>query len=164
MLSNPFNDPGEFRAFVSSNRSAFQAGGPAVACASALGGRLIQAGMAAYDPNAYERAMGGAGPAHLAPDVARSINSGSLDMSGMGHELSWLARVFPDVARGSLESFLSSGTDTRLQLRSVMALMQQMATISPDFAQNLAFARAVVGHFSPLAEEQVLMLARMLPR
>jgi len=162
-LSNPFNDPNEFATFVASNRAAFQTSGAAVTCAAALGTRLAQAGMAAYDPNAYERAMG-AGPAELAPNVAQSINSGALDMFAMGQELSWLATIFPEVARGSLRSFLSSGTDTRVQLRNAMEMMNQLASMNRDFAQNLGFARAIAGFYSPMADEQILMLARMMPR
>src|SRR2546426_287621 len=72
--------------FVQTNPAVFRAGGPAVRCATALGARLTLAAATAYDPGAYERAMG-VGPAELAPDVAQSINSGAVDLFSMGQEL-----------------------------------------------------------------------------
>jgi TPR repeat protein len=162
-LSNPFNRPEEFESYVADNRSAFEESGPAVMCAAALGAHLVQSGLNAYDPTAYERAMG-SGPAEFAPDVARSINSGSVDLLAMGQELSWLATIFPDVANGRLQSFLSGGTHMRVQLRSAMAAIQELASVNQEFAQNLEFGRAIAGAYSPIADQQVLMLARMMPR
>jgi hypothetical protein len=161
-LSNPFNPVDDLVAFVRQNRSAFQRGNGPISCGAALGPRLVRAGIGAYDPGAYEKAMG-AGPAEHAPEVARSINSGAVELFSMGQELSWLVEVLPDAANENWQPFLTTGTETRQMLRDAMGLLQDLATI-PDFAESLGFARGISQLFAPIAEEQILMLARMMPR
>jgi hypothetical protein len=159
LLSNPFNPVDELVAFVRQNRSAFQRGSGPISCGAALGPHLVRAGIGAYDPAAYERAMG-AGPAEHAPEVARSINSGAVELFSMGQELSWLVEVLPAAADENWQPLLTTGTETRRMSRQAMAMLQGL----PDLAESLGFAREILQQFAPIAEEQILMLARMMPR
>jgi len=156
-LSNPISEE-NLQSYVSENRSYFAKDGAVVRCAEALGKRLVFSGVNAYDPKAYERAMG-AGPAEFAPDVATSINSGAVNLVVMGLELQWLARVLPSAARGDWELYNTTGTQTRLQIRQVLPMYQTLLSQDPQMAQMV---REIMKDFEPMAEEQILMLARML--
>lgn len=100
-LTNPLNE-GDVRAYLSDNHSSCGENGEVVQLAKELGTALRAAGVASYDPGAEERAHRIAAdtgaPSELAPEVARSLNSGSLELWQLGNELLWLAEVLPPAA------------------------------------------------------------------
>ena len=161
-LSNPMTEHDGFQQFVTRNRAVLSAGSPAIQCGRVLGAHLAQRGINAYDADAYRRAMG-KGPDELAPDVARSFNSGAVDVFAMGRELVWLAEVLPAAAVGDFGPYVTAGTETRAMLRQVLALAGSYAAI-PEFAQMLGMTKSLVPLFEPISEGQILMLAQMLPR
>ncbi len=156
-LSNP-GSGGNIGAHIAQNRSYFVEGGAAIRCAEALGTRLVYAGIKAYDPKAYERAMG-VGPAVHAGAVADSINSGSASLWALGQELLWLGKVLPSAARGDWRPYRTTGTSSRQQIRQILPIYQQLMSMDPAMAQMV---QGIMRQFQPIVEEQILMLARML--
>jgi hypothetical protein len=162
-LSNPMLPDDEFRAFVAGNRSALTSSSPAIQCGQVLGAHIALRGIGAYDTDAYRRAMG-SGPAELAPDVARSINSGAVDLFVMGQEIAWLAGVLPAAAEGNFGPYATTGTETRVMMRQALALVGPLVTMDGEFAQMLGMTKSLLGQFEAISEQQILMLAQMLPR
>jgi hypothetical protein len=160
VLASPLGDGNELANYVRANHALFTHGGAAIRCASVLGPRLVRGGINAYDPKAYERAMG-VGPSQFAPQVADSINSGAVDLYMMGAELQWLAQVLPAMANGNYQPFLTTGTYMRQQMRQILPIMQMMLAMDPGAAQIL---NSVNAQFAPIAEEQIFMLAMMAGR
>ena len=155
--SNP-TFQGDIVAHIAQNRLYFVEDGAAIRCAEALGKRLVYTGVKAYDPTAYERAMG-VGPAEHAGAVADSINSRPADLVAMGQELLWLAKVLPSAARGDWGPYETTGTPMRQQIRQVLPIYQQLMSMDPAMAQ---IVQGMMQQFEPVAEQQILMLARML--
>jgi hypothetical protein len=142
----------------------FSAAQGVVQCANALGQFLVIRGLSAYDPKAYDRAMAvaPAGAEHLAPEVAQSLNSGSVDLVQMGQELIWLSQVLPQMAKGDFTDFNESGTMARQMFRQALPQLKLMFAMD---RQAAGIFRSVMssysGVFSQLAREQVLMMARI---
>ena len=157
MLSSPFSS-GNILGYITQNREHFVQGGNAIRCARALGSQLVTAGINAYDPKAYEKAMG-VGPAEFAPKVAESINSGATDLMLMGQELHWLAQVLPPAIRGNYVPYNTTGTPTRQQIRQVLPIFNVLCQTDPAMCQMV---RGIMQQFEPIIEEQIVMLAMML--
>jgi len=154
----PSQKPETFINIVSSNQNILQENSPTVLCANLLGNRLVNLGIKAYDPDAYESAMG-VGPGEFAKDVADSINSGAVDLYRMGMELIWLSQVIPQTANGNSTPFLTTGTPWRLQIKQVWPIYQQMMQLDPSMIPLMNQYLNMIG---PMTEEQVFMLAMMV--
>jgi hypothetical protein len=129
------NNGEPLRAFVGQFRAEFAEGGAVARCASLAGRRLVGAGIATYDRNAYDRIISSAPPeiAHLSQDVADRINSPSTDMFELGQELEWLGQVLPAVARDDLGPFTNTGyplrNNKREQLAAIWPSLQAMCSL-----------------------------------
>jgi hypothetical protein len=142
----------------------FSANGVVVQCAKALGEFMIARGISAYDPKAYDRAMAvaPAGAGQLAPDVARSFNSGSVDAIAMGQELVWLSQVLPQVAKGDLTAFNNSGTQARQTVRQALPMLKLMLANDPQMTRTVKTVLSSYSNtFSQISRDQVLMMARI---
>jgi hypothetical protein len=159
-LTNPM-DERDFRPFLSQNRSYFVENGEAVRLAKELGLTLIAAGVKSYDPGAEERAYRIAGstgvPPEFAPGVARSLNSGSLELWSLGNELLWLSEVLPPATEGDLGPYQTTGTLARQQIRQVLPLLKVILKSDPAMAE---LYRSVMRQYGPLAEEYITSVAR----
>lgn len=158
MLAIPLYPFANFKSTVNQNTNILTANSPTVRCARRLGNRLVTAGINAYDPKAYERAMG-VGPAQFAGDVAQSIQSGSVDLYMMGKELIWLSKILPPAAAGNYGPFLNTGTLWRQQIRQTIPIINMLLQIEPGTAQIMKDALTMV---APITERQIIMLAMML--
>ena len=158
VLATPISSPEALFDYVQENREYFVKNGPAIRLARALGNRLIREGVGAYDPNAFERAMG-VGPAEFAPDVARSLNEGAYQALAMGQELCWLADVLPAVAVGDYGPYQTTGTLARQAVRqSLPYIYGMMEMLDPEIAQ---LYEETMNLYMPLAEDYIFMLAMM---
>ena len=158
-LSQPLST-GNLEYYLRSNRQAFQESGRAIKCAKKLGTFLQTNGLRTFDSHAYERVMEIAPPelAGSARETAQSLQSGSLDAYTIGKELLWLSQVLPAATQGNYEPFNNTGTYLRQQMR------QYMRIVGPILREN----QGLINHLNktlinPLIEEQITMLALMLP-
>jgi hypothetical protein len=137
------NDGEQLRRFVTTHRSSFEQGGPAIQCASAAGPRLALRGIQMYDRSAYDQVMSSAPAeiAHLSQGVADRINSQATNMFELGQELTWLSQVLPSVASGDLSSFFNTGYPIRnykrQQLAQAWPMLQQMCAMGNDCREIL---------------------------
>ncbi|MEW8252582.1 MAG: hypothetical protein AB2740_20275 [Candidatus Thiodiazotropha sp.] len=148
-------EPDEFIRTAQANSSALTSDSNIVRCAAILGPRLVNLGINAYDPKAYERAMG-AGPAELAPRVADSLNSTSFEYYRIGNEIAWLARVLPLFATGRTEPYAES--TLRMQQWQMLQQYRQIEQLTGQTGY-LELMRKMM---DPIIREQIFMLAMMV--
>lgn len=144
--------------WINNNAHLMTQDSPTMVCARKLGNALTSSGLrnfnqADYD-DSYGRVLELGGNIDHARDVADSMMSGSVDAYMTGQELLWLARVIPSAAAGNWEPFYTTGTQSRLQFRQVIPIIQQ-AGLGYDLGQLAPF----VGQFGPMVEEQMVMAA-----
>ncbi|MDH5759548.1 MAG: hypothetical protein OEZ65_08155 [Gemmatimonadota bacterium] len=148
--------------YVEEHAKSLDGEGVVVTCGMALGRALRERGRAAFDVHARERAtsMWQPGMSTEVPgDVASSINSAAVDLALMGEELQWLMGVLPQAARGNWQPYLATGTYSRRQTRQIMATMAALMAVDPEMASVMAGAPEEIARYSPLLEEQIVMLA-----
>ncbi len=160
---NPIKElsqPEELTAFVQKNSKLLTAGGPTVRCVRLVGNRLMQHGLAAHlqtDRNrAYESALNMGADMDQARQVSNSIHSGGVDAIAIGQELVWLADVVPAAASGNWELFVNTGTQSRLSVRQIWPLYQQMRVMDPSMGTILEQS---MNQMQPWVEYQVAVLA-----
>lgn len=159
VLAQPLST-GNLDSFLQNNRQMFQENGSAIQCAKRLGEYLRSNGLRSYDTHAYERVVEIAPPelVEKAPQVAQSINAGSIDAINIGNELLWLSEVLPSATRGNYSPFNNTGTLLRQQIR------QYMGIIGPILQENRSLIDLMNNSLiNPLLEDQIMMLALMLP-
>jgi hypothetical protein len=155
--------PERIDSFVGRNGSFFRSGGPSIRCAKQLSARLFEAGTKAYDPDAYAARMGG-GPDELKPDVARSINSGAVQLVQIASELRWLSDVLPPMAEGNSQPYWTTcqGSPGRCEARNYVLKIFDMLAQDPDQAFSVQLTREQFMQAASTTEEAMVMLAMML--
>lgn len=150
---------GAFQSFVQTNSSMLQPNGPTMTCARQLGQALQYQGLKSYSQRDYDDAYGSVlaqgGTIDMAQDVAGSMQSGALDAWMTGKELVWLSEVIPSAAAGNWQPYMATGTESRKQLRQVIAIYSQM----PDMQAILRDMQPLLASFQPIVEEQMVMAA-----
>ena len=129
-------------------------------CARVLGQILIQLGVNAYNPNAFNDVMGrfgGTQVAELTPRVIQSINEDAVKMVTLGQELLWLSQVLPEAAQGNWKPYVSTGTIFRQRIRQEMVMVNRMALFDPAFADILIRVAAAAGN--QFVSQQIVVLA-----
>lgn len=146
-----------FQSFVQENASLLQTNGPTMTCARQLGQALQYQGLKSYSQQDYNDAYGSVlakgGTIEMANDVAGSMQSGALDAWMTGKELVWLSQVIPSAAAGNWQPYLTTGTESRNQLRQVIQIYRAM----PDMRQMLKEMQPLLASFQPIVEEQMVM-------
>ena len=168
LQSNPLVEMDQARwnnytSWISSNAQLLTANGPTMSCARELGNALVYQGLQSFGQADYEGSYGRVlemgGTIEQAQDVAGSMRSGALDAFMTGKELIWLAEVIPQAAQGNWQPFLNTGTESRLQFRQVIPLLQQ-AGLGADLGQ----IAPLIDQFGPMVEEQMVMAACLFRR
>lgn len=144
--------------WINNNANLLTQDGPTMVCARKLGNAFTSYGLRNFNQadynDSYGRVLEMGGNIDQAQGVADSMMSGALDAYMTGQELLWLARVIPSAAVGNWNPFLTTGTQSRLQFRQVIPIIQQ-AGLSYDLGQLAPF----IDQFGPMVEEQMVMAA-----
>lgn len=146
-----------FQGFIQGNSSLLQSNGPTMTCARELGQALQYQGLSSYSQSDYNDAYGSVlaqgGTIDMAQDVAGGMQSGALDAWMTGQELVWLSQVIPSASNGNWQPYLTTGTESRNQVRQVMVLLQSM----PDMQSMLQEVQHLLLSYQPIVEEQMVM-------
>lgn len=165
-LDNPLATK-EMEAFVSANQSFFVANGSAIQAMRLLGGKLTQAGINAFDPQALARASQVGGPPEMVGQVARKLNSGATDIFCMGQELAWLAEVLPYAVQGDWRPYLQTRPICRgLTHIEAITRLEQLRKLA-DMSGNSDIVRQsllAVEAAMPLTEQEMFLAAIMYGR
>ncbi|MCB2204468.1 hypothetical protein KQI65_06935 [bacterium] len=161
-LSNPLRDVQELQQYVFQYQIELRRDGGVVQCARELGEQLVKRGVESFHKDDYDRAYKQAialgGSMEQVHNVAGSIHEGDVDLLLLGKELIWLADVLPHAAMGNWEPYANTGTVARQQVRHVLPYMNVLKT---DAGMQSIVKNARI-QFSPLAEEQIILLASII--
>lgn len=165
-LTNPINEqtnPQALEAFVQSNSQLLSRGSSWVDCARRVGNQSISRAIQSFSSedadHAYESSLEMGATMEQAQDVAGSMNQGSIDIMMMGEELLWLAEVIPDAAVGNWNSYNTTGTQLRQQIRQLWPLYQGVMAMDPSMRNIL---EQTMQQFQPWIEYQMAALVLLM--
>jgi hypothetical protein len=128
-------------------------------CGKALGARIIQLGIQAFNPHAFDDVMsrfGGRYP-EFTPDVIQHLNDYADRLMNLGTELTWLSQVLPAAAQGDWGPYLNNPTIFRQNVRLGIVYINSLSQMNPalvDFA-----IRANASEADAFVEQETVMLA-----